>query len=314
MKYNLYRKIQQEREAGNMGQKLILKAHGKINLGLDVVRRLENGYHEVRMIMQSVELADIVTIRKLSEDKITVGTDRAELPCDRNNLACRAAALMKEKYRIRGGVEIFLEKHIPVAAGMAGGSADCAAVLRGMNELFGLGLSMEELQKTGVELGADVPYCLMGGCALSEGIGEVLTKLKAPPGCHLLLAKPDISVSTKHVYESLRLDMLKKHPDIDGMLEDIEAGSLEGLCGKMENVLESVTGAQYPVIGELERLMEECGALRAVMSGSGPTVFGVFTQERAARKAADAIREKDMAKEVFISGFQAGEGIWNGKS
>ena len=287
-----------------MERELVLKAHGKINLGLDVVRRLENGYHEVRMIMQSVELADILTMRRLSEDRVVLGTDKEGLPCDESNLAYKAAKLMKEKYAICGGVEIFLEKRIPMAAGMAGGSADCAAVLKGMNELFGLELPLRELQAVGVKLGADVPYCLLGGCALSEGIGEVLTPLKQPPACILLLAKPYIDVSTKQIYESLKAEELEKHPDIDGMVQDIEAGDLERLCGKMENVLERVTGKIYPVIGEIEKTMREAGALQAVMSGSGPTVFGIFREEEAARNGMRAIIEKDLANEVFFSNFQ----------
>ena len=277
----------------DMGQELVFKAYGKINLGLDVVRRLENGYHEVRMIMQSVKLADIVTIKRISEDKIVVRTDQENLPCDERNLAYKAAKLMKEKYSVQDGVEIFLEKHIPMAAGMAGGSADCAAVLKGMNELFGLGLALEDMQKTGVKLGADVPYCLMGGCALSEGIGEVLTALKTPPACTVLLAKPDIDVSTKYVYEHLKLDTL-----------DIEEGNLEKLCGKLENVLESVTGKEYPVIGEIEKIMKDAGAPAAVMSGSGPTVFGIFKGTKAAETAMAGIRERNLAKEVFLSAFQ----------
>lgn len=288
-----------------MKQELILSAYGKINLGLDVVRRLENGYHEVRMIMQTVKLADTVTMRRLPEDRIILETDRSDLPCDERNLAYRAAKLIKESYSIREGVEIRIEKRIPMAAGMAGGSADCAAVLKGMNELFALGLSLEELQRTGVKLGADVPFCLMGGCALSEGIGEILTALGEPPACTLLLAKPDINVSTKYVYENLRLDELDHHPDIDGILSGIEQGDLEGLCGRLENVLESVTGREYPVIGEVERVMKEAGALQAIMSGSGPTVFGIFKEEETAEKAMVRIREKNLAKEVFLSGFQA---------
>lgn len=288
----------------DMGQELVFKAYGKINLGLDVVRRLENGYHEVRMIMQSVKLADIVTMKQISEDKIVVRTDQENLPCDERNLAYKAAKLMKEKYSVQDGVEIFLEKHIPMAAGMAGGSADCAAVLKGMNELFGLGLTLEDMQKTGVKLGADVPYCLMGGCALSEGIGEVLTALKAPPACTVLLAKPDIDVSTKYVYEHLKLDTLERHPDIDGMMQDIEEGNLEKLCGKLENVLESVTGKEYPVIGEIEKIMKDAGAPAAVMSGSGPTVFGIFKGTKAAETAMAGIRERNLAKEVFLSTFQ----------
>ena len=283
---------------------MILSAYGKINLGLDVVRRLENGYHEVRMIMQTVKLADTVTMRRLPEDRIILKTNRRGLPCDERNLAYRAAGLMKESYSIRGGVEILLDKRIPMAAGMAGGSADCAAVLKGMNELFALGLSMEELQAKGVKLGADVPFCLMGGCALSEGIGEILTALKEPPACTLLLAKPDINVSTKHVYENLKLTEIERHPDIDGILSSINEGDLEGLCGKLENVLESVTGREYPVIGELEREMKEAGALQAIMSGSGPTVFGIFKEEETAERAMVRIREKNLAKEVFLSGFQ----------
>ena len=301
IKYNLYR-MQGTKE---MKQELILRAHGKINLGLDVLRRLENGYHEVRMIMQTVELADTVTMRRRPEERIALKTDRAGLPCDERNLAYRAAKLMKEKFSLREGVEIILEKRIPVAAGMAGGSADCAAVLKGMNELFDLGMSLEELQKEGVKLGADVPYCLMGGCALSEGIGEALTALKRPPACELVLAKPDVDVSTKHVYENLRLNRLGRHPDIDGILRSIENGDLEGLCGKLENVLESVTGKEYPVIGEIEEVMKGEGALAAVMSGSGPTVFGIFRGKEAALRAMESVKKKGLAKEVFFSRFEA---------
>ena len=288
-----------------MEQVLTLNAYGKINLGLDVVRRLASGYHEVRMVMQSVELADRVTMRRLSEDKIVLRTDRAGLPCDERNLAFRAAKLMREKFSLENGVEIFLEKRIPMAAGMAGGSADCAAVLKGMNELFGLRLSLLELQKEGVKLGADVPYCLMGGCALSEGIGEVLTALKKPPACVVLLAKPNIDVSTKYVYENLRLKELKRHPDIDGIVQSIENEDLEGLCGKLENVLESVTGREYPVIGAIEEVMKAEGALAAVMSGSGPTVFGIFREKNAAGRAMEQVAGKNLAKEVFVCGFQA---------
>lgn len=294
-----------------MRRELVLKAYGKINLGLDVVRRLENGYHEVRMIMQSVELADIVTMKRLSEDKIIVRTNKGFLPCDERNLAYQAAKRIKESYAIKEGVEIFLEKRIPVAAGMAGGSADCAAVLKGMDKLFALGLSLGELQKMGLKLGADVPYCLMGGCALAEGIGEVLTKLKQPPNCILLLAKPSISVSTKYVYEHLALDSLTHHPDIGGMVQDIENGHLKKLCEKAENVLESVTGQAYPVIGKIEAVMKEAGAMCALMSGSGPTVFGIFERKSAAVKAMRAIREKNLTQEAYLSGFHScGVGDW----
>lgn len=286
-----------------MKRELTLKAHGKINLGLDVVRRLENGYHEVRMIMQSVELADIVTLRRLPENKIVIKADREDIPCDKDNLAYKAAELLREHFSLREGIEIILEKHIPVAAGMAGGSADCAAVLRGMNELFELGLTEEELQKEGVKLGADVPYCIMGGTALSEGIGERLTRIKTPPACVLLLAKPNMNVSTKYVYDQLDAQDIRRHPDIDGMLEDIASGKLEALCDKMENVLESVTGKAYPVIGEIEAVMKEKGALQAVMSGSGPTVFGIFRKREEAEAAGEIIRGNKPDVEVYLSKF-----------
>lgn len=284
-----------------MEEKLTLRAYGKINLGLDVVRKLENGYHEVRMIMQTVSLADVVTLKKLERDSIVIKADAEGIPCDERNLAYKAAKLLKERCFIKEGVEIFLEKHIPAAAGMAGGSADCAAVLKGMNRLFGLGLTQEEMQREGVRLGADVPYCIMGGTALSEGIGERLTKLPAPPECLILLAKPDIAVSTKYVYEQIRPESLKRHPDIDGMIRDIKNGELEKLCQKMENVLEGVTGKEYPVIGRIEDIMKEEGALQAVMSGSGPTVFGIFREREKAEAAKKSILEKALAKEVFVS-------------
>lgn len=287
-----------------MERELVLEAHGKINLGLDVVRRLENGYHEVRMVMQSVTLADTVTMRRSAQEKIVLRTDRDGLPWDRRNLAYRAAERMRETFSLPGGVEIFLEKRIPVAAGMAGGSADCAAVLRGMNELFELGLSLEKLQEVGVKLGADVPYCLMGGCALSEGIGEILTPLGEPPACVLLLAKPQIDVSTKYVYENLKLQELERHPDIDGIVQSIRERNLEALADRLENVLETVTGREYPVIGEIEEQMHQAGALKAIMSGSGPTVFGIFRDEETAIQAKYNIERKELAGEVFISGFQ----------
>ena len=279
-------------------------AYGKINLGLDVVRRLENGYHEVRMIMQAVSLHDVVTMKVLEENRIMIHTNSGKIPSDENNLAYKAAKLMKDQYGISQGVDIFIEKHIPVAAGMAGGSTDCAAVLKGMNDLFQLGLSKQQLRQEGVKLGADVPYCIMGGTALSEGIGEILTPLKQPPACTLLLAKPDIDVSTKYVYQHLKLQELLENPDIDGMIRDMEEQNLSGLCSKMSNVLETVTGEKYPIIGEIETVMKNAGALQSIMSGSGPTVFGVFEEQEMAQKAADEIRAKNLSDEVYLSSFQ----------
>lgn len=291
----------------SQGNTITYPAYGKINLGLDVVRRLENGYHEVRMIMQTVSLHDVVTMKVLNEDEIRIHTNSGKIPSDENNLAFKAAKLMKDQYNIAQGVDIYIEKNIPVAAGMAGGSTDCAAVLKGMNALFELGLTQKQLREEGVKLGADVPYCIMGGTALSEGIGEVLTPIKEPPSCVLLLAKPDIDVSTKYVYQNLKLDQLETHPDIDGMLEDIENQDLQGLCHKMSNVLETVTGEKYPIIGKIENCMKNAGALQSIMSGSGPTVFGIFDQKEKAQDAADEITAGGLAGEVYISSFRCSE-------
>ena len=206
---------------------------------------------------------------------------------------------------ISPGVEIFLEKRIPIAAGMAGGSTDAAAALLGLNDLLELGYPLERLQALSVKLGADIPYCLMGGTALAEGIGEVLTKLPAPPPCVLTVAKPDIDVSTKFVYENLHADTLAFHPDIDGMEAAIRNGSLSGITERMGNVLETVTVREYPVIDGIKELMKAAGAENALMSGSGPTVFGIFTEEETARKAAEQIKERGMAGQVFVTSFHA---------
>lgn len=215
-------------------ESLRLNAMAKINLGLDVLRRRADGYHEVKMVMQTVGICDELEFTKLPEDCIRISTDKEELPSDEHNLIYRAAKLMKDTYGICEGVSVKLQKNIPIAAGMAGGSTDAAATIHGMDRLFGLKLSLEEKQKLGVKLGADVPYCLMGGTALSEGIGEVLTALPAVPEAFLVVAKPDINVSTKFVYENLHADSLTEHPDIDGMVESIRRGDLKGITDRME--------------------------------------------------------------------------------
>ncbi len=286
-------------------EKIIRKAYAKINLGLDVVRRLENGYHEVRMIMQTVGICDVLTFEKISKG-IVVTTDNGELPTDENNLIYRAAKLMMEKYHIEEGVRIHLEKHIPIAAGMAGGSTDAAAAFIGMNELFACGADEEALRQLGVKVGADVPYCIMGGTALAEGIGEKLTKLPAPPPCVLLIAKPDINVSTKYVYEHLDAEGVEHHPDIDGMIQAIQDKDLSGIVDRLENVLENVTVKKYPVIQEIKDVMLKTGAQGSLMSGSGPTVFGIFTEEEKAKAALKQLQERQLAKQLFITGFCGG--------
>lgn len=280
-----------------------LKALAKINLGLDVLRRKEDGYHEVKMIMQTIHLHDQIHIRKIDEEEIKIRTNLFYLPNNENNLAYKAAKILMDEFQLPGGVSIYLKKVIPVAAGMAGGSSDAAAVLFGMNKIFGLKLSMQELMDRGVKLGADVPYCIMRGTALAEGIGEKLTPLAPMPDCHILIAKPPISVSTKFVYENLHANDLKPedHPPVDSQLEALAEGNLEKLVANMGNVLERVTVPEYPVINELKSIMVECGALGAMMSGSGPTVFGIFTDDRAARAAYRKIEQSGLSKQIYLT-------------
>ncbi|MDD6812730.1 MAG: 4-(cytidine 5'-diphospho)-2-C-methyl-D-erythritol kinase [Lachnospiraceae bacterium] len=284
-------------------EQIVRKAYAKINLGLDVLRRREDGYHEVKMIMQTVGIFDTLTFVKKEAPGIFLRVDNKELSGGKENLIYRAAELLMKKAGVEQGVEITLEKRIPIAAGMAGGSTDAAAALHGINELFALGYSLEELQALGVTLGADIPYCLAGGTALSEGIGEILTKLPSPPQCTLVVAKPDINVSTKFVYENLHANTLMYHPDIDGMTAAIREGSLQGITDRLGNVLETVTIREYPIIEQIKDLMKQAGAENALMSGSGPTVFGIFTKEEAAKRAAALIREKQLAGQVFVTCF-----------
>ena len=282
-------------------KQIIRKAYAKINLGLDVVRRRPDGYHEVKMIMQTVKLHDTMTFETVDEDVIVLSTNADELPVNEDNLVYKACRMLKQEYQITRGIRVFLQKELPVAAGMAGGSADAAAALIGMNKIFDLQIPKHKLMEYGVKLGADVPYCIMKGTALSEGIGEKLTALAPMPDCYILLAKPPIAVSTKMVYENLHANELKEHPDIDGMVMALEEHSLQGITERMENVLETVTQVRYPVIAEIKACMKECGAMNSLMSGSGPTVFGIFTEKEKAEKAADAIRSRKLAKQVFVT-------------
>jgi 4-diphosphocytidyl-2-C-methyl-D-erythritol kinase len=283
---------------------ITLNAYAKINLSLDVVGRLANGYHEVRMIMQTVGIHDTLTFEK-TEGEIVLSSDAGELPLGEDNLIYKAARLVKETYGISGGVKVHLEKRIPVAAGMAGGSTDAAATIKAMNLLYDLRLSEEDLCGLGVKLGADVPYCIMGGTALSEGIGEVLTKLAPMSECALLVAKPDINVSTKEVYQALDSQSVPWHPDVDGMRQAIEEGRLEGIYSRLGNVLETVTVAKHPIVSEIKQEMLGNGALGSLMSGSGPSVFGIFDDEEKARAAGESIEKKGLAKQVFVTGPQS---------
>lgn len=278
-----------------------LKALAKINLGLDVVRRREDGYHEVRMIMQTIYLYDRLDIKRTKESGIQIQTNLSFLPVNENNLIYKAAKLLMDEFSITDGVSVKLDKRIPVAAGMAGGSTDAAAMLFGMNRLFSLGLTKRQLMERGVQIGADVPYCIMRGTALAEGIGEELSPLPPMVKCPVLIAKPSISVSTKFVYQNLKLDDTTVHPDIDLLIEDIKSKNLYDIAAHMGNVLETVTIPNYPVIDGIKKHMLSHGAVGAMMSGSGPTVFGLFDDEDTAKKAYKAMRSSHLARQVYLT-------------
>ena len=278
-----------------------LQAFAKINLGLDVLGKREDGYHEVRMIMQTIRMYDQLDMRKSVEPGIHLTTNKKYIPVDENNLVWRAAKLMMDTCGIMEGVSIHLHKVIPVAAGMAGGSSDAAATLVGMNRLFHCGLSKEKLMELGVQIGADVPYCVLRGTALAEGIGEKLTVLPPMPDCWILIGKPGISVSTKYVYTTLDLNTDTVHPDIDGMKKALEDGNLYGITERMGNVLQDVTIPAYPEVERSKEQMKTLGAVNAMMSGSGPTVFGIFDNEEKAQEACQKLRESGSCQQVFLT-------------
>ena len=278
-----------------------LQAFAKINLGLDVLGKREDGYHEVRMIMQTIRMYDQLDMRKSVEPGIHLTTNKKYIPVDENNLVWRAAKLMMDTCGIMEGVSIHLHKVIPVAAGMAGGSSDAAATLVGMNRLFHCGLSKEKLMELGVQIGADVPYCVLRGTALAEGIGEKLTVLPPMPDCWILIGKPGISVSTKYVYTTLDLNTDTVHPDIDGMKKALGDGNLYGITERMGSVLQDVTTPAYPEVERIKEQMKTLGAVNAMMSGSGPTVFGIFDNEEKAQEACQKLRESGSCQQVFLT-------------
>lgn len=293
-------------------------AYAKINLSLDVLRKREDGYHEVRMIMQTVGIHDVltfstevpddaplITLTISNESSIENGRPSLDLGPIEKNLIYRAAKLIYDEFNINTQIRINLDKHIPVAAGMAGGSTDAAAVFHGLNELFGLNMTLEDMCDLGVKIGADVPYCIMGGTALAEGIGEKLTPLVHVPDACVLIAKPNIDVSTKFVYENLHVDELKVHPNVDGMIKAIENQDVFKMSRLLGNVLETVTPKEYPVIDMIKKTMQDAGAINTLMSGSGPTVFGLFTPKyvNRAEVVANQIKMMGLANEVFVTEF-----------
>ena len=299
---------------------LTRKAYAKINLGLDALRKRADGYHELAMVMQTVDICDELTFTVKETPGIELAVQWSKdgwtstaadcfpsegeaqpVPSDQKNLVWRAAELLMDEFEIKKGVKITLEKRIPVAAGMAGGSSDCAATLHGINELFELGLTLEELQARGVKLGADVPYCLLGGTALAEGIGEILTPLSPMPECHLVVAKPAVSVSTPFVFKQLRVNELESHPDIAGMCDAIRENDLDGVIDRLGNVLETAAIPHFPVVGDLKEALRRLGADGVLMSGSGPTVFAIFQSEKQAQDATDELKKTGLAAQIFVT-------------
>lgn len=281
-----------------------LKAYGKINLGLDVLRKREDGYHDLSMIMQTVGVYDDIIISETdSSGEITVETDTAVLSSGKDNLAYMAAKILLDEFRIHRGINIHINKRIPIAGGMAGGSADCAAVLKGINEMFALGLDKKALMERGVKLGADVPYCVLGGTALAEGIGDRLTPIEMPPKCHVIIAKPPISVSTAYVYGHIKPEKITRRPDIKGIIKAIEERDLQKMSFLLYNVMEEVTVGEYPIIQNIKETILQAGALNSIMSGSGPTVFGIFDDIKKAENAEKALIEKGLTEQLYITEF-----------
>ena len=283
--------------------KLELKAYGKINLGLDVIRKRPDGYHDLDMVMQMVDVYDDVTLTRLEGTEIVVRTDTAVLSNGKDNLAYMAAKMLMDEFGIVQGLEITIRKRIPIAGVMAGGSSDCAATLTGVNQMFNLELSKEELMERGVRLGADVPYCILGGTAIARGIGEILTPLPTPPKCHVIIAKPPVSVSTAFVYGNIKPDEIEKRPDIEAMVSAIKAQDLYKLAKSLYNVMEDITVPQYPVIQEIKTIMLENGALNSIMSGSGPTVFGLYDDIEKAEQTVKLLKAKGLTEQLYLTKF-----------
>ncbi|QHA90049.1 4-(cytidine 5'-diphospho)-2-C-methyl-D-erythritol kinase [Bacillus sp. N1-1] len=272
-----------------MRKKLSVKAPAKINLALDVLHKRPDGFHEVEMVMTNVDLADRLELTELRRNEIIIESTSGFVPDDQRNLAFQAAALLKKKFNIRQGIAIKIDKQIPVAAGLAGGSSDAAATLRGLNELWELGLTYDELADIGSEIGSDVAFCVYGGTALAKGRGEIIKPIDAPPPCWVILAKPSIGVSTAEVYRRLRTSEMN-HPDVKGMMQAIEDKNYEAICDLLGNVLEDVTLKLHPEVRQIKEKMESLGADGVLMSGSGPTVFGLTRHESRMQRIYNGLR------------------------
>ncbi|MCR5685209.1 MAG: 4-(cytidine 5'-diphospho)-2-C-methyl-D-erythritol kinase [Lachnospiraceae bacterium] len=277
------------------------EAHAKINLGLDIIGRRDDGYHLLRMVMQEIELHDTLVFEAIPLSEVTLYSPCTFIPLDGRNLVYKAIELIRDRYGIQDGVKVSITKKIPVAAGLAGGSADAAAAVEAMDEMFGLSISDDVKLQIGQELGADVPFCMTGGTALAEGIGEKLTGLPSIPDCRILLVKPRCSISTKEAYQAIDKVNIVSHPDIDGIVAELRENDLYGVCGRFGNVLELVSTVKHPEIENIKKKMLEFGAINAMMSGSGPTVFGVFDNDNAVRKAYEAFKAGEYSKTVYLT-------------
>lgn len=275
---------------------MMLKAPAKINLTLDVLAKRPDGYHEIEMVMTTVDLADRVTLTILEEDKIMIDCPLAYVPLDERNHAYQAAKLIKEKYGIHRGVHIHIEKNIPIAAGLAGGSSDAAATIKALNQLWDLGMSLEEMAELGSKVGSDVAFCIYGGTAVARGRGEIIEPISPPPSCWVVLAKPPIGVSTADIYGALRVDQLGQRKTKD-MVEAIKQKDFKGVCDHLGNDLESVTLHLYPEVKRIKERMLRSGADGVLMSGSGPTVFALIEKESKANRIYNGLR--GFCKEVY---------------
>ncbi len=282
---------------GGVDVVVLEKAPAKINLSLDVLHKRNDGFHEVEMVMTTVDLADRIELKLLPYDKIKVESESRFVPNDERNLAYRAAKLMKDHFKIKKGVRIFIEKNIPVAAGLAGGSSDAAAVLRGVNKLWKIGASLDELAELGAKIGSDVSFCVYGGTALAKGRGEQILELPAPPPCWVVLAKPAIGVSTQTVYQKLNIKQAE-HPDTQSMIAALEEQSFEKICAQVGNTLEGVTTRLHPEVNQIKEKMQQAGADAVLMSGSGPTVFALVAQDGRVQRIYNSL--KGFCPEVYI--------------
>ena len=282
-----------------------IKAFAKVNLGLDVIGKREDGYHLLRMVMQNIGIADRLIFSKNNTGEIRISANLKFLPTGPKNLIYRTVEAVRSEYGIADGVDVVLEKKIPVAAGLAGGSTDASAALRAMNRMFDLGEEETKLRELGLRIGADVPFCLLGGTALAEGIGEMLTPLPAMPECSILLVKPKFGISTKYVYHAIDEKPVDKHPGIDAIVNALHEHSLKDICANMGNILENVSCAEYPVLNEIKGKMREMGAMNALMSGSGPSLFGIFDDPEKAKAAYRYFKNSEYGRDTFLTAPEA---------